>query len=778
MSIRTQVALGCGVMVIVVAAFAGYSRTLNHDVAANIAVVAERAMPQVQAAGDLAAAFAGVEAARQQVVAANAVAEHDDTYPIDTPPGQTEPAKAARRGLVRAITIVEERLADLRALATASAAGPRPDLQALDEEFAAYRSDIDALVAELEHGNGRKTRVYLSEAIEGRYARRIAPAIAALTHRAHEDATRASASAVENIALASHLQWMAALAALAVACVVALVTGRSVTRSGRLLADARRAAEAGSRAKSEFLANMSHEIRTPMNGVFGMAELLDDTPMTPLQREYLATLRSSADGLLGVINDILDVSKLEVGKLQLEAVEFDLAEVVADATRTLAVRAHQQGLELVHRIEPGAPDCVVGDALRLRQVLLNLVGNGIKFTERGEVSVEVTVARESIDTWGAHFAVRDTGVGIAQAEIERLFAPFEQADMSTTRRYGGTGLGLTITRHLVEMMGGKVWVDSTPGKGSTFHFTARFAVAQPGATTASEEAAVPLPGRRVLIVDDNQTNRRVLEEMSIGWGMRPVAVAGGPAALASVEEAWVAGEPYEVVLLDVRMPEMDGFAVAEAMGPNPHMAGATIVMLTSDDRAQEQARCEALGLSAYMVKPITKRDLLRSLQRALRRRDATAVPQAPTARDHADGQAPRPLRVLVAEDNEVNVRLTVALLTKLGHSAAVVGDGQAAVEAHAREAFDLILMDVQMPVLGGLDATRLLREAEAAVPGSPHVAIVALTARAMKGDREECLAAGMDDYVTKPVRLSDLAAAFARQVPGLPPSARAHGDAA
>ena len=500
MSIRTQVALGCGVMVIVVAAFAGYSRTLNRDVAANIAVVAERAMPQVQAAGDLAAAFAGVEAARQQVVAANAVAEHDDRYPIDTPPGQTEPAKAARGGLVRAIAIVEAQLAQLRALAAASAAGPRPDLQALDEEFAAYRADIDSLVAELERGGGSKTRVYLSKAIEGRYARRIEPAIAALTHRALEDATRASASAVETIALASHLQWMAALAALAVACVVALVTGRSVTRSGRALADARRAAEAGSRAKSEFLANMSHEIWTPMNGVFGMAELLDDTPMTPLQREYLATLRSSADGLLGVINDILDVSRLEVGKLQLEAVEFDLAEVVADATRTLAVRAHQQGLELVHRIEPGAPDCVVGDALRLRQVLLNLVGNGIKFTERGEVSVEVTVARESVETWGAHFAVRDTGVGIAQAEIERLFAPFEQADMSTTRRYGGTGLGLTITRHLVEMMGGKVWVDSTPGKGSTFHFTARFAVARRArrrpARSRGAAAGPPGPHRR------------------------------------------------------------------------------------------------------------------------------------------------------------------------------------------------------------------------------------------------------------------------------------------
>jgi signal transduction histidine kinase/DNA-binding response OmpR family regulator len=777
MSIKTQVALGCGVMVVVVAAFAGYSRTLNQDVATNIGVLANRAMPQVQAAGDLAAAFAGVEAARQQVVAANAVAEHDDTYPIDTPPGQTEPAKAARRGLVRAITVVETRLGEVHALATASADGPRPELRTLDAEFAAYRGDIDDLVAELEHGSGGKARVYLSDAIEGRYARRIAPAIAALTRRAHEEASRASASAVQTIALASHMQWMAALAALAVACVVALVTGRSVTRSGRLLADARLAAEAGSRAKSEFLANMSHEIRTPMNGVFGMSELLADTPLTPLQREYLATLRSSADGLLGVINDILDVSKLEVGKLQLEAVEFDLAEVVADATRTLAVRAHQQGLELVHRIEPGAPDSVVGDALRLRQVLLNLIGNGIKFTERGEVSVEVTVARESMEMWGAHFAVRDTGVGIAPDEIERLFAPFEQADMSTTRRYGGTGLGLTITRHLVEMMGGRVWVDSTPGEGSTFHFTARFAVASPGASAAQGENAVALSGRRVLIVDDNDTNRRVLEEMSLGWGMRPVAVDGGRAALASVETAWVTGEPYEVVLLDVRMPQMDGFAVAEAMGPNPHMAGATIVMLTSDDRAHEQARCEALGLSAYMVKPITKRDLLRSLQRALRRRDAIAAPLPPAPRDQA-GPEPRPLRVLVAEDNEVNVRLAVALLSKLGHTATVVGDGQAAIEAHAGGTFDLILMDVQMPILGGMDATRLIREAEAAAPHRPHVPIVALTARAMKGDREECLAAGMDDYVSKPVRLAELAAAFARQVPGLPLSARTQGDAA
>jgi signal transduction histidine kinase/CheY-like chemotaxis protein len=768
-------------MVIVVAAFAAYSRELNRDVAANIAVVADRAMPQVQAAGDLAAAFAGVEAARQQVVAANTVAEHDDRYPIDTPPGDTAPAKAARRGLVRALSAVESRLAEVRTLAVASPSGPSPDLQSLDEEFAAYRSDIDDLVAELEHGTAAAARSYLSAAIEGRYARRIAPIIATLTRRAHEDAGRASTSAVQTIALASHLQWMAALAALGVAIVVALVTGRSVTRSGRLLAEARLAAEAGSRAKSEFLANMSHEVRTPMNGVFGMAELLADTSLTPLQREYLATLRSSADGLLGVINDILDVSKLEAGKLHLEQVEFDLAEVVADATRTLAVKAHQQGLELVHRIEPGAPDVVVGDALRLRQVLLNLLGNGIKFTERGEVSVEVAVSRESAETWGAHFAVRDTGVGIAADEIERLFAPFEQADMSTTRRHGGTGLGLTITRHLVERMGGRVWVDSTPGQGSTFHFTARFAVAAPGAIAPvpeADEPMVPLSGRRVLIVDDNDTNRTVLAEMSSGWGMRPVAVDSGTAAIASVESAWTAGEPYEVVLLDVRMPGMDGFAVAEAMGPNPHMAGATIVMLTSDDRAQDQARCDTLGLSAYMVKPITKRDLERSLQRALRRRDAAVPAALPIREAIVAGASARRLRVLVAEDNEVNVRLAVALLSKLGHTATIVGDGQAAVDAHARDVFDLILMDVQMPVLGGMDAARLIRGAEASAPHRPHVPIVALTARAMKGDREECLAAGMDDYVTKPVRLSDLAAAVARQVPGMPLSVRAHGDAA
>jgi signal transduction histidine kinase/DNA-binding response OmpR family regulator len=768
MSIRTQVALGCGVMVVVVAALAGYSTLLNRHVAANVGVLSDRAMPQLQAAADLAQAFEGVEAALHHVLAVEAAAERDaDGTAVNPMPGY-----AARRTLGDAMRGVESRLVQVRKVSGAATGRDREVLDGLDEEFTAYRSDVADLVAELEHGSAVNAQTYLTNAVKARYAKRIAPGIGLLTRRAHEDARQASASAVETMGLASRLQWVAALTALGIAVAVALLTGRSVTRAGRALADARTAAEAASRAKSEFLANMSHEIRTPMNGVFGMAELLADTELTPLQRDYLTTLQSSADGLLGVINDILDVSKLEAGKLHLEEAEFDLAEVVADAMRTLAVRAHQQGLELVHRVAPGVPDYVIGDPLRLRQVLLNLLGNGIKFTERGEVALEVTVVRESPTTWGAHFAVRDTGIGIAPDEVERLFAPFEQADMSTTRRYGGTGLGLTITRHLVDRMNGKVWVDSTPGQGSTFHFTARFGIADAGATV-QDDVSVPLDGRRVLIVDDNATNRLVLEEMAAGWGMQPFTAEGGAEALACLEEAWAGGEPFEVVLLDVRMPGMDGFAVAEAIRPNPHMAGATIVMLTSDDRAQDQARCDALGLSAYLVKPITKRDLLRSLQRALRRREAGIAAPAHRPETPAPATPERRLRVLVAEDNEVNVRLAVALLAKLGHTASVVGDGQAAVDAYARGGVDLILMDVQMPVMSGLDAARAIRAAES---GGARVPIVALTARAMKGDREDCLAAGMDDYVTKPVRFADLAAAINRQAPGAVPLVR--GDAA
>jgi signal transduction histidine kinase/DNA-binding response OmpR family regulator len=782
MSIRTQVALGCGVMVVVVAAFAGYSTALNRTVSANVTILRDRTMPQVQAAADLASAFESVEAALHHLVAATDAASETPQAAQSAAPS-TAPGPipvGARRGLDDAMAAVEARLVDVRRLTIAAGGDDHAVLAGLDRAFAAYRTDLDDLVDELDHGSLTAARGYRIDAVEARYIREIAPAIAALTRRAHEDSRQAAASAVQTMALASHLQWIAALSALGVALIVALVTGRSVSRAGQALADARTAAEGASRAKSEFLANMSHEIRTPMNGVFGMAELLADTELTPLQHDYLATLRSSADGLLGVINDILDVSKLEAGKLQLEHAEFDLAEVVADTARTLAVRAHQRGLELVYRIAPGAPDYVVGDPLRLRQVLLNLLGNGIKFTEHGEVSLEVTVVRESADLWGAYFAVRDTGCGIEPADVDRLFAPFEQADMSTTRRHGGTGLGLTITRHLVEQMGGRVWVDSTPGEGSTFHVTARFAAAPEG-TAAAEAAVVALDGRRVLIVDDNATNRHVLEEMAIGWHMRPVCVEDGPRALASVEDAWAGGEPFEVVLLDVRMPGMDGFAVAEAMRPNPHMAGATIVMLTSDDRTQDQARCDALGLSAYLIKPITRRDLFRSLQRALRRRDIPVVTPTPVAVPALDSPAATParrLRVLVAEDNEVNVRLAVALLRKLGPEAIVVGDGEAAVAAQAATRFDLILMDVQMPVMSGMDAARAIRTAETSAPGRPRVPIVALTARAMKGDREECLAAGMDDYVTKPVRLADLAAALSRQVAGSVPAALASSDAA
>jgi signal transduction histidine kinase/DNA-binding NarL/FixJ family response regulator len=591
MSIRSQVALGCGVMVVVVAALAGYSTLLNRHVAANVGVLSDRAMPQLQAASDLAQAFEGVEAALHHVLAVEASAERDaDGSAVNPMPGY-----AARRTLGDAMRGVETRLAQVRQASGSAAGRDREVLDGLDEEFAAYRSDVADLVAELEHGSAATAQTYLTNAVKARYAKRIAPGIAALTRRAHEDAGQASASAVETMTLASRLQWFAALTAMGIAAVVALVTGRAVTRAGRALADARTAAESASRAKSEFLANMSHEIRTPMNGVFGMAELLADTELTALQRDYLATLRSSAEGLLGVINDILDVSKLEAGKLHLEEVEFDLSEVVADAMRTVAVRAHQRGLELVHRVAPGVPDYVVGDALRLRQVLLNLIGNGIKFTERGEVAMEVTVARESATTWGAHFAIRDTGIGIAPEEVERLFAPFEQADMSTTRRHGGTGLGLTITRHLVERMNGKVWVDSTPGQGSTFHFTARFGIASEGAIV-HDDLSVPLAGRRVLIVDDNATNRLVLEEMAVAWGMRPFMAETGPEALACLEEAWAGGEPFEVVLLDVRMPKRSGVEVLNQLKATGEMPPAILLTTFDDDEAvQEGIRAGARG---------------------------------------------------------------------------------------------------------------------------------------------------------------------------------------